>query len=638
MKKVSLVQVNFQQGPASKNAFYLPYSVGCLWSYAYSFPEVQQNFSLDHVLWKRENINEIIDKFADQSIVAFSCYIWNRTYNYALAKEIKKINPSCLIVFGGPELPITDPTIFKKYPYIDVIIKKEGELTFNNMLHSFDCMKNVPGLLINNNGTVINTGESDRINDLSVLPSPYLTGFFDPLVAENSEVEWMATIETNRGCPYQCTFCDWGSLTLSKIKLFPLEKVFGELEWISKNGCGTLDCADANFGIFPDRDNQIVDRFIELQNQYGLPYNWFTAWAKNQRKEVIGIIKKLFKNRKFYNRGLNISLQTATDSVLSIIKRKNMHEVAISELYEMAQKEQIPVFMEMILGLPGESLHSWKENFFNLFRIGIHANLDVTIAQLLENAEMNLVQKQIYSIETAEIYDYLSSSYNNDAWPETIAITTSTADMPHNDMKEAILFTWFITNFHMQFFSNLVSRFLYKHLNVDYAEFYDRLYQAILDDNWMSQQVEHISRGVDLWFKEGSMKHPELSNGIQITSQNFFNALAMQVHLENQYDHLFELIKSVLKTFNVDELLLTDVMALQKNMLVNFHNLDQYPKIHQFHYNLYDFIMFDQPLIKTNQDLKFEFCHEKNGVTIETIERVFYSRKNNFAQTLVTVL
>jgi len=638
MHKVSLVQVNFQQGPLNLNAYYLPYSIGCLWSYANSFPEIQQSCQLDHVLWRRDDVDATALRLADQDLVAFSCYIWNRNYNYALAERIKKINPACMIVFGGPEPPITNKDIFRTYPYIDAVIKREGEIIFKNLLCNLRNPEQVPGLLINQLGDAVDTGDSPRIDNLDILPSPYLSGFFDRLMEDHPEIEWMSTLETNRGCPYQCTFCDWGSLTYSKIKLFSLQKVFDELEWISRNRCGTIYVADANFGIFPERDNQIVDRFKQLQNEYGYPYYWSTTWAKNQKQEVINIIRKLCDNSKFYNIGLNVSLQSLTDEVLLNIKRKNMHDMAVKDMFRLAEKKQIPVWTELILGLPGETLQSWKDNFYQMFRMDVHGFADVAICQLLENAEMNLVQKEIYDIKTTEVYDYLSGTYNIDEWTESISIVTSTANLPPPDMVDAIVFTWFITTFHMQYFSNLISRFLFKHANVDYQEFYERLLAAVKSDPWFMEEIDTIKKSIEIWFSQGKMEHPDLANGIKIHSWNMFNATAMKIHLERRYDHAFSLVHRVADSFGVDPGVIDSAMELQKSIVIDFHDLSSYPRTKQFRHNVYDVIMEDQTLNQEMQQLKFDFKHEKTSTFKEYIERIFYSRKIDFAKSLVEKL
>jgi radical SAM superfamily enzyme YgiQ (UPF0313 family) len=118
-------------------------------------------------------------------------------------------------------------------------------------------------------------------------------------------VEWNGTLETNRGCPFQCTFCDWGSLTYSKVKHFGLERVFDELEWMAQHRVGFISITDANFGMFPERDNLIADKIIEVQEQYGYPKTFSVAWAKNQKREVVDIVKKLL-NAPGFNQGLTL--------------------------------------------------------------------------------------------------------------------------------------------------------------------------------------------------------------------------------------------------------------------------------------------------------------------------------------------
>lgn len=635
MKKISLVQVNFQQGPIECNAFYLPYAVGCIWSYANQFPEVQNNFKLEHVIWRRSEVTETAKTLSNQDIVAFSCYIWNRNYNHALARAIKELNPNCVIIFGGPQPAVTKKSIFKDNPEIDIVIKGEGEQTFKSLLENWDNPEIVPGLLLNQSGNVVDTGAAARIDDLTTLPSPYLTGFFDQLVSDNPDVEWNATLETNRGCPYQCTFCDWGSLTYSKVKKFPIDKVLNELTWMSNAKCGAVTVADGNFGIFPERDHSIIDHFISLQASTGYPYMWQSAWAKNQKKEVIDIIDKLTQSTKSFNQGLTLSLQTLDDNVLNIIRRKNMHENNIVQVFQQAEQKNIPVFTEMILGLPGESLTSWKENFYKMCRMGLHSNIDVTSSQLLENAEMNLVQREIYKIETVEMFDFIGSGHDKDQWRESIATTCSTIDMPIKDMAQALVFVWYFTTFHNQGYSNWISRFVYKHCGIDYRDFYEGLWLRLQQDPWFKQRIDQITKSCTLWLEEGATQHPKIGD-IIINSWNLFYATAMEIQLHRTLDHVFNILNEYILQYNINEDLQRDLMKLQSNYVVDFNQVDLYPVVLPFEYNIHDYLVRDLELEQGKFKYKFEFPFNKETTLTTYLERLFYSRKSSYGRTKIT--
>jgi radical SAM superfamily enzyme YgiQ (UPF0313 family) len=127
---------------------------------------------------------------------------------------------------GGPEPAVADPDLFVKHPWMDLVVKLEGELVFAEVLkHHGQDFGSIPGLVVNCDGQAVDTGNSERIQNLDQLTSPYLTGMFDHLIQQHPDVTWNATLETNRGCPYQCTFCDWGSLTYNKVKQFDLDRV-----------------------------------------------------------------------------------------------------------------------------------------------------------------------------------------------------------------------------------------------------------------------------------------------------------------------------------------------------------------------------------------------------------------------------
>ena len=319
MFKISLVQPNFAQGSSTYNSYWLPHSIACVYVYSAYSEQFKDLFELNRLIYRRENIDTASLQMANDDVILFSNYMWNWEYNKTLAERIKLINPSVRIVFGGPQ--VSEHRLGEqqqKLWYVDTFIVSEGELSFREYCE--DLVRD----------TVKPVYDIKRLEDLDI-PSPYLLGFFDQLLADNPGVRWNTTLETNRGCPFKCTFCDWGSLTYARVKRFPMPKVQQEIEWIARNGVEYVFVADANFGMFPDRDMQIAQWMTEYQNQYGYPEVWNANWHKNSRQNVIPIVEHLTQGGK--NRAMTISVQSMNDGVQTAIERKNMD---ISHMEDMA--------------------------------------------------------------------------------------------------------------------------------------------------------------------------------------------------------------------------------------------------------------------------------------------------------------
>ncbi|MCW8863220.1 MAG: cobalamin-dependent protein, partial [Rhodospirillales bacterium] len=230
--KVGLAQIN----NSFSGAHYLPYAAGLLQAYAQEHLSSPQRFIFLPPLYKRLPVEEAAMKFAEADIVGFSLYVWNQKLSLAIARRLKEMNPKVLVVFGGPQVPDNAEAFCRENPFIDVVINGEGETAFARLLESFPDRNwaDVPSIsFVNASGDFIVHEKSDRIRDLDSIPSPYLNGIFDELMKDDSADEWLALWETNRGCPFQCTFCDWGSATQTKIFQFSMDRLEREMRWFS---------------------------------------------------------------------------------------------------------------------------------------------------------------------------------------------------------------------------------------------------------------------------------------------------------------------------------------------------------------------------------------------------------------------
>jgi hypothetical protein len=634
-KRLAFVQPNFQQGPRELNAYYLPYSAGMILSSAWQHPHVRQHWQQGTIVWRRDPIEPTAQDLAQHDLVAFSTYVWNHRYNYALAKRVKEINPQCMTVFGGPEPAVNDPDLFIKESFMDAVIRSEGEQTFAQILaQPMDQWSKIPGLLLNQQGRVLDTGPAQRINDLSKLASPYLTGIFDDLVRDNPGVTWNATLETNRGCPYQCTFCDWGSLTYNKVKLFDLDRVLAELDWIGQH-CGFVTIADANFGMFVERDNQIIDHLIQVQKRWNRLTSFSITWAKNQRNEVVDMVHKLIEHSPNFAQGLTVSVQSMDNDVLQNIKRRNLDQHKLDEIFDICDRKNIPVYTEVILGLPGETEASWKENFWRIFRAGNHTGVNILQAQLLENAEMNLLQRRLWQLESIPISDYMSGSHGDLDCPETVEVVVSTKHIPRETMLDLLTWNTFIQTFHINGLTTYLARFMHRYHGLDYSDFYQRLERGLDNQYWLNQEFDRTRSYFHNWLTLGQAAHPDIE-GVQIFGWNLVHRVTLLMQQQNLLAVIQDWIGHLVRQeFDLDPDLTDQLLDFQRNYVIDFANIKNLPMIRSYDYDFLGFIQDGSPLV-TPCTLRFDTQEDRNMSLTEFLEGMYFYRKRNFGKTTIT--
>lgn len=619
------------------NIYFLPYSVGCVWAYVVAQPELTDAYVLDQIVWRRDPIDQLAQQLSNNHMVMFSTYIWNRNYNYALARKIKQINPQVITVFGGPEPMYNDVNFFRTHPYVDYVIKREGELVMAQLMQALlthTPAQQVPGLIMNLNGQHTDTGNATRIDDLALMPSPYLTGVFDQLLAQHPEISWNASLETNRGCPYQCTFCDWGSLTYSKVKQFPLSRVFEEIEWMGPRVTG-IYCADANFGMFVARDSQIVDQIISINQQFpAMSYIYFN-WAKNQKNEVIELVKRLSTQTGLLNNGLTVSTQTMTTEVLDIIKRTNLKQHRIQEIYDLARVHGVMTYTELILGLPGETKQSFQSSVFAIMESDLHHGIEINQSQLLSNAELNTVQREIYDIKTVEMLDYVAAHQNiQDAEIlETVATTVSTNSMGFDHMVDTNVWLSFMMLMHFYGFSTQVARFARHHSGVSYQDFYTQLYEFSLRDTYLASCDQQTRAQVTDWHTHGYLPNP-LTRVIPFNGYNILNSYNLLVQTQQKIDHVFEVLSQFVdQQFDWPAHMKQQLLAYQRATTYTFQQQEFTQK---FDYNFEGYLESQGDLFRPcalrfsprpiHQSLEFN----------QFLENIYYKRRQQFGVMSIT--
>jgi radical SAM superfamily enzyme YgiQ (UPF0313 family) len=383
-ERVQVVPVNTLKGMA-------PASLGLLMAYAMEYDGKRLCEKYNFVPMFLTDEARLIERAASPGIFMFSNYVWNDVDNLALSAAVKAVNPANITVHGGPSTPSYErdcEKFFTDHPHVDIAVRGEGELTFADLLDALDLARSstldalgaVPGLTYRTAGGVCRTPDRERIADLDTIPSPYLMGLFD----EFGSVSAGAVIETNRGCPYGCTFCDWGSATLSKVRRFNLDRVFRELEWSAIHQIEGASIADANFGML-ERDVAITEKIAELKRRYGFPRSIAINYAKNQVKYLRQIIK-IMADVGILTEG-KVSLQTMDETTLNVIDRSNIKLDKYNELSTEFRRARLPLAVEIMMGLPGATVGAFRNDLQECTDRDIRAMLNPT--QLLPNSPMN---------------------------------------------------------------------------------------------------------------------------------------------------------------------------------------------------------------------------------------------------------
>ena len=398
-------------------------------------------------------------------ILALSHYEWNSNLDIAILKYMKQKNPDTVTVMGGPSFE-TDldwaKNFFQERPYLDAYIYGEGEWSFTRfveLLEAYDKkLTNIPFEELPSSIFYLNKKSNKLINnpknfverlDLTNHPSPYLTGIMDPFLASPNLSPIM---ETNRGCPYACTFCNWGNAIQAKINQFSIDTINNEVLYVcknSKNMLGFFYIADANFGILK-RDLEIARVIRECMDKYNFPKQVFQCYAKNTNDAVIDIAATLRTVSS-----MSMSKQSINKEVLVNVKRGNIPAEQYDTLREKAQEKGIETFTELIYGLPGENYESFiagiKESARNNVRVSIYPNY------MLHGSEENTkLYREKFGIKTAyRVTTRSISSYDELPSMEFEEIIVETNAMSREDFFRIRFFQFLFSIFTSEIFLEL---------------------------------------------------------------------------------------------------------------------------------------------------------------------------------------
>ncbi|MDD9876674.1 MAG: cobalamin-dependent protein [Magnetovibrio sp.] len=479
--KVGIAQINTSFAGAN----YLPYVAGLLQAYATAHLPDPDRFEFLTPLYKRVSVADATGHLRGADIVGFSLYVWNARLSLAIAGSLKERDPDVFIVCGGPHVPDAAEAFLRDNPAVDLVVHGEGERRFAAVLENFEARdwRECDGVsYLDGEGKFHHHPPGARIRDLDVIPSPYSEGMFDELIRTVTDEEWLVLWETNRGCPFACTFCDWGSATQSKVFQFGEDRLAAELEWIAGQKIEFIFCCDANFGILK-RDLDIARTAARINAETGYPKALSVQNTKNATERAYETQKVLADAG--LNKGVTLALQTIFEPALESTKRQNISLKTYEDLQHRFVADQVATYSDLILGLPGETYESFADGVSTVIENGQHNRIQFGNLSILPNAAMaDLDYRRRHGMETVftpilNMHGVLNDDADEIAEIQELVIATET--MPRAEWRRARAFAWMTAFLHFDKLLQIPFIVLHELTAIRYREMVDAFFDADAD-------------------------------------------------------------------------------------------------------------------------------------------------------------
>jgi len=335
-------------------------------------------------------------------VLGLSNYVWSYRIGLEMFDLVRSQNPHVITVWGGPNFPQdleSQQSFMKNSSNVDFYVPIEGEIGFSNIIEEvlniseLDYKKEIlfkkpiDGCISRNpDGSLQFSIPQLRTKELDEIPSPYLTGLMDKFF----DGKLTPMIQTNRGCPFTCTFCVDGADTVNRVNQFGLGRVSSELNYIGEHvtsNIHSLHISDLNFGMYP-RDLEICDDIVDIQKKYDYPHRVLSTTGKNKKERIIQAIEKLNGTMS-----LTMSVQSMDEQILRNIRRSNISVDQMLALEPTIKKVGLVTESEVILALPGETYQTQISTLKKL----LSAKLDyiqVYTCMLINGSELNTPEQR----------------------------------------------------------------------------------------------------------------------------------------------------------------------------------------------------------------------------------------------------
>jgi len=290
------------------------------------------------------SINDAIQTIAEDilkhspDIIGIGTYIWNVSEVAHLIHIIKKVAPEVKIFLGGPEVSYTPFRV--NLDNADYFVQGEGDIAV------YELCKQI----------IANTPPKEKIikmtlPNLKELELPY--AYYTDEDIQNRYIY----VEVSRGCPFECEFCL--SSMDEKVRAFDLDKVLVEFQKLWDRGARNFKFVDRTFNLNMKTANRILDFFLEKEEEYFAHFEVIPDhFPESLRKKIAAFPAGALQ--------LEIGIQTLNLDIADNISRQLKLDKIRSNISFLENETEAHIHLDLIVGLPGESLESFGKNLDTL--------------------------------------------------------------------------------------------------------------------------------------------------------------------------------------------------------------------------------------------------------------------------------
>jgi radical SAM superfamily enzyme YgiQ (UPF0313 family) len=310
------------------------------------------------------------------AIVALSCFSYNRIACLSIARIAKIIDPSVKVILGGIHPTFLDEQMLLHYSFVDYIVRGEGEVTFHDLVQTLLQGKDpefVAGISFRRENGVVRTKPRIRAESLDSFPPVNFSTFtaqrrkkkFD-----NNSVNSFP-VETSRGCPFSCSFCNTVGLWGRRVTSRSVDRVIEQIRLVPEQAGSTLLFHDMNFTL----NKEYLEVLYAALRRQRINIPWYCVTRIDLVDEQL-----LRMMKKAGCAGIFFGVESLSRKILKSIDKKYTPELAIRNI-NLAANMGLYAQFGFIIGFPGETEETLQELVSNCKKL--HSRIRGTVSPLL---------------------------------------------------------------------------------------------------------------------------------------------------------------------------------------------------------------------------------------------------------------